>query len=556
MPNRIDSLSAQPSRPRRPRRLLSGRAAGRWLPTLALALCLASGLALSSLGTSRAFAQTEAPAPAAGASDLRAAIERDFEILPIRDGVLLRPRGELRGVRTIELVGSTIAINGETESRQVVRGWLGERADAVLRLADLAPAERRRVLDLEAVEGAAAAPGPAGEAAETAQEGPEDQAQAAAPIPATPTPPPPPPPSPEEPRHRAHRGGHTSFGGSVYVERDEVVDNVVVFGGSVNVEGRVEGDVVVLGGSIHIDGEVTQDVTVVGGAITLGPDARVGGDVNAIGGAVHRAPGAEVGGRVEEVEHGFSPWWHTGPWSWRHHWSPWRVWDVAWPLAGLVILALLVALIVAVGRRPVERIALRAGREPLKAGIVGLLVAIFTVPVVVIVCVVLAVTVIGIPIMLVFLLLFIFVGIPAFFVFSLVGYSAVALRVGQWAEGRFGWRLESPLVAAVVGVFVLGTLGLIGDVLGVFGGAVSVFSVMFGLVGGCLQFLAWAVGFGALFIVVYERRSAARGRMPPPPPPVAPPAPALPPPAVAPVAPAEPPPAEEPPPAPEPSEPE
>ena len=309
--------------------------------------------------------------------------------------------------------------------------------------------------------------------------------------------------------------------------RDEVVDDVVVFGGSVTVEGRVEGGVVVIGGTCHIDGEVTRDVTVVGGAINLGPRARVKGDVNAIGGAIHRSPGAEIGGRVEEVEHGFYPWWRTGPWSWDGsvHWSPWRVWDVAWPLTGLVILALLVALIVAVGRRPVERIATRAGLEPLKAGIVGLLVAVFTVPVVVIVCVVLAVTVIGIPIMVVFLLLFIFVGIPAFFVFSLVGYSAVALRVGRWAEGRFGWRLESPLVAAVVGVFVLGILGLIGDFLGIFGGAVSVFSVMFGLVGGCIQFLAWAVGFGALFIVLYERRGRGRVRVgvPPAPPAAEPP---------------------------------
>ncbi len=526
MPNLAEPTLNRSPRPR------AGRAAGWWL----LALCLA----LVPLGTPPAAAQDEAASAATDTSGLRAAVAHDFEILPIRDGVLLRPHGEFRGVRTIELVGSTIAINGETESREVVRGWLGERADLVLRLADLAPAERRRTLGLEGTgappAGPGAEPGEAAEApepleppsaagAEAPQGGagsalPDEAAQArqeeaarSAGHPAE-IPVPPPPPIPEEPRHRSHRGGHTSFGGSVYVEPDEVVDDVVVFGGSVTVEGRVEGDVVVIGGSIDIDGEVTRDVTVVGGTINLGPSSRVGGDVNAIGGAVHRSPGAEIGGRVEEVEHGLSPWWRTGPWTWRHHWSPWRMWDIAWPLAGLVILALLVALIVAVGRRPVERIALRAGREPLKSGIVGLLVAIFTVPVVVIVCVILAVTVIGIPVMVIFLLLFIFVGIPAFFVFSLVGYSAVALRVGQWAEGRFGWRLESPLVAAVVGVFVLGILGLIGDFLGVFGGAVSVFSLMFGLVGGILQLFAWAVGFGALFVVYYERRSLERGRMP------------------------------------------
>jgi hypothetical protein len=568
MPNLIEPI---PNRTIRARR----RPARRALPapgpihsltaTLVLTLALAPALGLlapapawslpqnSTQGASQVQAESRTSVVEASAtseaSGLRAEVERDFEVLPIRGGVLLRPRAEFRGVRTVELMGSTIAINGETESRQVVRGWLGDKADAVLRLADLAPAERRRVLGVTEEAGPEEAQGsaPAAEAQEGASAGTEASAESGsavgvAPVPPTPTTPAP----PERPRHRSHRGGQTGFGSSVYVDRDEVVDDVVVFGGSVTVEGRVEGGVVVIGGTVHIDGEVTQDVTVVGGSINLGPNARVRGDVNAIGGAVHRSPGAEIGGRVEEVEHGFYPWWRTGPWSWRTHWSPWRVWDVAWPLTGLVILALLVALIVAVGRRPVERIATRAGLEPLKAGIVGLLVAIFTVPVVVIVCVVLAVTVIGIPIMVVFLLLFIFVGIPAFFVFSLVGYSAVALRVGRWAEGRFGWRLESPLVAAVVGVFVLGVLGLIGDFLGIFGGAVSVFSVMFGVVGGCIQFLAWAVGFGALFVVLYERRGRSRAVPPPPPAQGLPPA--------APVAPA--PPAEPPPEAAEPTEPE
>ncbi|MFO0678333.1 MAG: hypothetical protein U0169_17480 [Polyangiaceae bacterium] len=96
----------------------------------------------------------------------------------------------------------------------------------------------------------------------------------------------------------------TVFGGSVKIEKGESVDDVSVFGGTVDVYGTVHGDISVLGGAVTIrpGAAVTGDISCLGGQVTIEDDATVNGDVSALGGKVEKSPKAHVGGSVESSD--------------------------------------------------------------------------------------------------------------------------------------------------------------------------------------------------------------------------------------------------------------
>lgn len=75
-------------------------------------------------------------------------------------------------------------------------------------------------------------------------------------------------------------------GGTVVVEAGETVDDVTAVGGTVVVEGTVDGDLSAYGGNVRIaeSGEVTGIVRAYGGGVRI--DGRVGGNVLAYGGSV------------------------------------------------------------------------------------------------------------------------------------------------------------------------------------------------------------------------------------------------------------------------------
>ena len=81
---------------------------------------------------------------------LRRDVERRFEVLPLRDGVALRPRTSLAGVRSIEVSGGTIALDGQAATGAELRQKLGADADLVLRLSYLSDAARRTLFALPA----------------------------------------------------------------------------------------------------------------------------------------------------------------------------------------------------------------------------------------------------------------------------------------------------------------------------------------------------------------------------------------------------------------------
>jgi hypothetical protein len=87
--------------------------------------------------------------------------------------------------------------------------------------------------------------------------------------------------------------------GDVEVPRGSAVGEIVVFHGTVRVEGVVHGDVVVLNGPVTVSGQVSGSVVTLDGTITLRSSAQIGRDV--LGGdAVTVEPGAYVAGRLRQ----------------------------------------------------------------------------------------------------------------------------------------------------------------------------------------------------------------------------------------------------------------
>lgn len=400
---------------------------------------------------------------------LRHRVERRFEVLPVRGGVVLTPKrhGE---VKSIEIRDGVIALNGDPATGSELREKLGDDAELVLQVSYLAP-------DVLAHWGQPAAPPATSQTPAPAE--PE-----ATPVPAPPAPPAPSDDSSEERRHRHRSASRVHVGGGITVGEDEEVgDAVVAIGGSVTVLGRVDDDVVAIGGGVH-----------------LGPKAVVRGGVTSIGGHIEREAGSIVDGEINEVRigppnfllhapafMGFAPGWEAV-----HGWL--RLVGTLVRLGIVLLLAILVALIAA---RPVERIGDRAAREPWMSGFTGLLAQLLFIPVLVLTVVVLAVSIIGIP-----LLVLVPFGVVAFLLAMLVGFAGVSLRVGRWAVGA---HRAVPLAMAV-GVIVIAAVALVSRGVGLLPIPTWFLTWPLGIAGFFVEYVAWTVGLGAALLTRFGSR--------------------------------------------------
>jgi hypothetical protein len=115
--------------------------------------------------------------------------------------------------------------------------------------------------------------------------------------------------TPEEPpakhKRRRHRDkGDVSFGGHVHVGSGEThEEDIVVMGGSVDIEGKQKGDVVAMGGHVKVSGEVDGDTVVIGGTLDLQDTASVSGDAVVVGGTLNKEDGASVEGKTVNMGH-------------------------------------------------------------------------------------------------------------------------------------------------------------------------------------------------------------------------------------------------------------
>lgn len=244
------------------------------------------------------------------------------------------------------------------------------------------------------------------------------------------------------------------IGSDVRVEKDERVDDAVAVGGSVYIDGIVDGDAVAVGGTVH-----------------LGEEAIVHGDAVTVGGTIDEAEGAmiygttvDVGsfdfGNIFEGKHFFDG--HKG--------IP-KVFTII-PLIGCLALVLLLSVLI-----PTElgTVATNIKNEPIIMFLWGLLGIILIVPL----AVMLAISIIGIVLIPIELL--------AVFLASLIGYIAVAIIIGKKILRALNNENPSVILSAILGVLALWLVGLIP------------------IFGSLVKAIAGIIGFGAVIIAVARR---------------------------------------------------
>jgi hypothetical protein len=296
-------------------------------------------------------------------------------------------------------------------------------------------------------------------------------------------------------KERGQRGEIVRMGQDVVIEPGDIVTDVVVIGGDLEVLGEVDGDAVSVGGDFKV-----------------GPGARISGDAVAVGGDLDVSPEAIVEGDEVEVGtgvgflHGLSGLRHDEP---RHS------------SVGRSILTLLVFLFIGwlaavlAGER-LNSLADALSQDWLRSFLTGMLVLVLWLPAVFLS----AITVIGIPVA-----IFLILAVP---MLAFVGYLIGALALGRRISVGLGRPLSSPLRNMVAGILVIGLLAFIGEVLGLVG-FLGPFGIAFKIVSYVLFSFAATSGLGVIALAIFASRFRHRPPLVVPPPPPAPPAPPAPP---------------------------
>lgn len=275
-------------------------------------------------------------------------------------------------------------------------------------------------------------------------------------------------------------GTRIAIAQDVRIERDEeVTDAAVVVGGDLTIDGRVRDGVIVVGGNLH-----------------LSPTSDVRGDIVLVGGTLTRDPGARHSGGTNYVS--FGRWWSRefGFWPTVRFGEFGRWLTLAGTLARVSLLGILMAMMLLFARGPVARVGRAALAEPLRAFIIGLAAEIFFVPLLVAASIALAITIIGIPLVAVLVPISFVMLIFAF----VLGFTALACRLGEWIEDRLGWQPGNAFVATAIGFLVLLGPTLLARFVGVATTAAWPVTFLLIAVGLTVEFFAWTMGLGAAIV--------------------------------------------------------
>jgi hypothetical protein len=284
----------------------------------------------------------------------------------------------------------------------------------------------------------------------------------------------------------------------VHIERnEEVTEALVVVGGSATIDGRVRDGVFVAGGDVH-----------------LTPTADVRGDVVLVGGQLIRDEGAQLSGSVSYVSFGEWSRRNLGFYPLVRFGEVGRWLSLAGTLARISVLGVMMAGLLLIARAPVARVGRAAHAEPLRAFLIGLAAEIFFIPLLIAASIGLAITIIGIPFVAVLIPLAIVVAVFAF----VLGFTALACRVGEWIEDRLGWQPGNAFLATAIGFVVLLGPTLIARFINVASDGFGPIAFVLIAISLTVEFLAWTMGFGAAIITGLGRWYTA------PPPLTAPPA--------------------------------
>jgi len=246
------------------------------------------------------------------------------------------------------------------------------------------------------------------------------------------------------------------LGGAFTLASGETLDeDLTIIGGTVLLEkgSMVNGKVVVLGGSLEINGTVNGNVMVAGGYVKLGESAVVNGNITSAGGSVDKDLGAEISGELQSELSGAFPLTLPGirqlptvnlSLSW--------VWKGLWFLTQILILSALAVLVAMFLPKHLERMNHTIATQPLLAGSMGLLTG-FISPFVILL---LVITICLIPAAL--------LGMLLLAVLLLLGWVACGLEVGKRLGVALNQEWTAPISAGVgtfLLTFVIGGMGKI-----------------------------------------------------------------------------------------------
>ncbi len=450
-----------------------------WVRTVALAVCaLALAAAGAHAGTVSRGSAGQVSLTKSDLQPLRQRIEKRYQVIRLRESIVLVPRHESSSVKNIEISNGLILLDGTPVTGRELKSRLGDDAEAIAQLSYL-PDQLRLELFAPPQPPAPeiAPPAPQSEPAPGAREVPPEESTR-------------PDREAERRETRAPGGARVRVGGDVTVRENETVgDDVVVVLGSARVDGRVNGDVIAVGGNIH-----------------LGSKSHIGGGATSVGGRIEREDGSRVLGEINEVRVtlprmgplvGGSPF-RSDSWLW-------------WPLSAgdrlvatllrVGLLGLLAAIVVLVAPAPTRRVSERVTREPLKAGAVGLVAQLLLLPLFVLTILVLVVSIIGIP-----LLVLIPVGIVVLLVAFLFGFAAAGHALGEAIGRRFGSSRGGMLGAMIVGLAAVWGLTVVARFAGMAGSPVRTLFSLVLLAGFLVEYAAWTVGFGGVLLSRFGRR--------------------------------------------------
>ncbi|MEW5875168.1 MAG: hypothetical protein AB1752_08320 [Candidatus Zixiibacteriota bacterium] len=286
------------------------------------------------------------------------------------------------------------------------------------------------------------------------------------------------------------------FADVITIEPGEIVDGdvVCIFGGHIEVLGRVRGSVVSIFGTINVEGTVDHQAVAPLGVVRVGPNGSVGRDV--VASQIDKEPGGRIGGMRNELFFNLfgEDWANRSPY---------------WGQAALTVLVsfkilfvvFLVLLAHALAARNVARVKSKIQVSFFKSFFIGVLAQILSLPLILL----LIVTIIGIPVAL-FLL-------PLMFVAAIVlSLAAFGLWVGELINENTALQLPSALSRTLLGLLTLQSVWLIpiialwGSRIGSVGESLKVLSLVSIGIAIVMSYVIVTTGSGAVLLTRFGTR--------------------------------------------------
>lgn len=231
----------------------------------------------------------------------------------------------------------------------------------------------------------------------------------------------------------------------VTIDLNETItgDVVCVFGGDIDVQGKVEGMVFTLFGNINVDGEVGNAAVAPFGGVRVGGNGKVAGDV--VASNIDKEPGGRIGGFRNELFFNFlgDTWEPRGA-----HWAQTTLTVIV--LLKVLFWVFLVLLAHALAARNVAKVKAKIQMSFFKSFIVGILTQILFLPLLLL----LIMTIIGIPVA-VFL-------IPLMIVAAVIlSQAAIGLYLGEKIDENTNLKFATPLGKTLAGLLALQSVPLL-----------------------------------------------------------------------------------------------